>query len=85
MLSGIVYATRADIPLGENNHTELTALLRTDRSVANPDIQLYPIHAPYSAARPTSRRPVSPSPQPSRLRTAGAPSGSRAATLAALR
>jgi choline dehydrogenase len=48
--SGLVYAVDEDIPLGVNNHTELTALLRTEQSVPNPDVQLYPIHAPYSPA-----------------------------------
>jgi choline dehydrogenase len=48
--SGIVYATDEEIPPGVNNHTELTALLRSDPSVDHPDVQLYPIHAPYSPA-----------------------------------
>jgi choline dehydrogenase len=48
--SGIVFATEVEIPLGVNNHTELTALLRTDLATVNPDIQLYPIHVPYSLA-----------------------------------
>ena len=48
--SGIVYATNEEIPPGVNNHTELTALLRSDPSASHPDMQLYPIHAPYSPA-----------------------------------
>ncbi|MEW2514805.1 GMC family oxidoreductase N-terminal domain-containing protein [Streptomyces sp. NPDC046870] len=52
--SGIVYASQRRIEPGVNNHTELTALLRTHDSAPGPDIQLYPIHFPYS---PSLTRP----------------------------
>jgi choline dehydrogenase len=43
-----VYAVDEHIPFGVNNHSELSALLRTDESVPNPDIVLYPTHVARS-------------------------------------
>jgi choline dehydrogenase len=43
-VASIVYAVSEPIPLGVSNHTELSALVRTDDAIANPDIVLYPTH-----------------------------------------
>lgn len=57
VVASMVYATSEQIPLGVNNHTELSALLRTDESMVNPDIVLYPTHiarSPVLAKPPES-------------------------------
>ncbi len=44
VVASVVFAVDEHIPLGVNNHTETSALLRTDASLQHPDIVLYPTH-----------------------------------------
>lgn len=50
IMSNVVYAVDELLPASVNNHSELTALLRTEDCIPNPDIQIQAHLIPYSPA-----------------------------------